>query len=259
MGLGMIKLREIDIDAMEWRQPSFVGVVGIIDAVENIVKRKFDRRARNAEPARRRGAYTFPVIHGSGKRRCWIQECSRIKIIGEKGRKKKRAILRFAWSVGSRSRGLAATCGERRILVIGILIVCGDFVAIVHRPDSGPPSLVRIPLEFGRRLHVRLRDWSAVPGGGDRSVDAEGELHTLDGAGFGILASLAAALFLDRTLAQQIGRMVSFKIGSFKLLDAPARNGGKSDFRVEGFAKGRGLLTSPFLCLVCRPCISTIS
>jgi hypothetical protein len=259
MGLGMIKLREIDIGAMEWRQPSFVGAVGIIDAIENIVERKFDRRARNAEPARRSGAYTFPVIHGSGKRRCWIQECSRIKIIGEKGRKEKRTILRFAWKVGSRSRGLAATCGERRILVIGILVVHGDFVVIVHGPDRGSPSLVRIPLEFGRRLHVRLRDWSAVPGGRHRSVDAEGELHALDGAGFSVLASLAAALFLDCALAQQIGRMVSFKIGSFKLLDAPARNGGKSDFRVEGFTEGRGLLTSPFLCLVCRPCISTIS
>jgi hypothetical protein len=49
-------------------------------------------------------------------------------------------------------------------------------------------------------------------------------LHALDGARLSILASLSAALFLDRTLAQQISRVVSFEVWSFKLLNAPAKS-----------------------------------
>ena len=70
-------------------------------------------------------------------------------------------------------------------------------------------------------LHVRLRDCSAAPGRRYGSVDTESGLHPFDGARLGVLASFATALFFDCMLAQQIGRMVGFKVGSFKLLNAP--------------------------------------
>ena len=88
---------------------------------------------------------------------------------------------------------------------------------------GSPRSFVRIASEFGRWLHVWLRDGSIAPGCRHGRVDTEGELHPLDGAWFGILAGLAAALFLDRTLAQQVGGMVSFEVGSLKLLNAPVK------------------------------------
>lgn len=131
--------------------------------------------------------------------------------------------MRVDLSVGSGSGRLAAACSERRIFVIRIPVVHGDLVAITRRPSRDPRPFVRIAFEFGRRLRVRLRGWSAIPGSRDGSVDAESELHALDGARLGVLAGLAAALFLDRALAQQIGGMVSFEIGSLKLLDTPAR------------------------------------
>lgn len=44
MGFRMIELREVNIAAMEWGRPRFVGAVRITDTVEDIIEGKFDGR-----------------------------------------------------------------------------------------------------------------------------------------------------------------------------------------------------------------------
>jgi hypothetical protein len=217
-GIRKIVQREFGIPVV-WGSPRF-GEVRIVNIGENIIKRKFDGGARNAESTSRRGADTFPVIHASRLRRCWIQKCSWIEIIRKKRRKDERRTL--LWVNLRIGRGcwwwLSATLGERRVLVIGVPDIGGDLGVIVSR---GPPSLVRMAFELGGWLHIRLSDRGIAPGRGYGGVDTEGKLHALDGARFGILASLAAAFFFDRTLAQQVGGVVALEVGSLKLLDAP--------------------------------------
>jgi hypothetical protein len=53
-------------------------------------------------------------------------------------------------------------------------------------------------------------------------VNAERELHALDGAWSAVLASLAVALFLSSALLDHISGMVPFESGSLKFNNVPA-------------------------------------
>lgn len=52
-------------------------------------------------------------------------------------------------------------------------------------------------------------------------IDAEGELHALDGARLCVLAGFTAAFLFDRALADEIGRGRVLIVGRLELLDAP--------------------------------------
>ena len=53
-------------------------------------------------------------------------------------------------------------------------------------------------------------------------IDAEGELHALDGARLCVLAGFTAAFLFDRALADEIGRGRVLIVGRLELLDAPS-------------------------------------
>jgi len=105
------------------------------------------------------------------------------------------------------------------VFVVPIAVTGYDHVVVfvVHSTRRGRPSAL---VEFCRGSEVGLFDWLANRG--CRLVDAERKLHTFDGAGEGIMASFAVALFLDGTFADHVGRMVAFEVGSLELFDAPA-------------------------------------
>jgi hypothetical protein len=75
-------------------------------------------------------------------------------------------------------------------------------------------------VDLGSRFRIEFLDARAVLHW-DWLVDTECELHTLDHTRFGVLACFTVAFLLGCALSYQVSRRVMFKVGSFKLLDAP--------------------------------------
>ena len=57
-------------------------------------------------------------------------------------------------------------------------------------------------------------------------VDAERELHPLDGARLSVLAGLPVSFFFNSSLSDHVGGVVAFKVGCLELFDAPKKKGG---------------------------------
>ncbi len=95
-----------------------------------------------------------------------------------------------------------------------VIVVVGMVLAVVASPSSG--SFV----EFWRRFEVGF-----LYGGIDCRrwlVDAEGELHALNGAWLRVLTRFSAAFLLFRPLADYFYRVAGLEIRGRELLNAPA-------------------------------------
>jgi len=79
------------------------------------------------------------------------------------------------------------------------------------------------PGKLCRRLVVGLL--GNVTDSGARGVDAKCELHSLDGAGGGILAGLAVALLFSSALANAVGGVAVPVVGGLEFLNTPKVTG----------------------------------
>ena len=138
---------------------------------------------------------------------------TRIEVVREEGREAERGgglvVLLDNWLSGIRS--LAATLGQGRFLFV-IRNIVGDC-------RSGAAGRL---VELGRGLQIRLLNWARH---GSRSglVDAEGELHALDGSWSTVEASLTVALLLSSALLDHVSGMVPSESRSLEFNDAPAK------------------------------------
>jgi hypothetical protein len=59
-----------------------------------------------------------------------------------------------------------------------------------------------------------------VSAGARGSIDAEGELHSLNGVGSGVLGGLLGTFAFDGSLTNEVGGSVSYKVRCFERLDS---------------------------------------
>jgi len=106
---------------------------------------------------------------------------------------------------------------EWEILVVPLEVRIDDHIIIFVMRSTRSRSSTFV--ELGRGSEVGLLDRLADGGGG--LVDTERELHSFDGAGEGIVACFAVALLLYCSLSDHIAGVVTFEVGSLKLLNTP--------------------------------------
>lgn len=137
-------------------------------------------------------------------------ESTRIEIVGKEGWEAEGlVILGNEWF--RCVRGFAAALGQR-----------GFFVVVIRNimSNGGGITTGRF-VELGGGLQVRLLDRTGHSSGSGL-VDAERELHALDGARSTVDAGLAAPFLLSSAQLNHIGGMVPFESGSFEFNNAPA-------------------------------------
>ena len=183
---------------------------------------------------------TFSEADRIGTRGGGMVEGTGIKVVREEGRETEGGgglvVLVDNWLSGVGS--LAAALGQG-----------GFFILIIHNVvrNRGSGAAGRL-VKFGRGLQVWFLDWTGH-GGRSGLVDAEGELHALDGSRSTVEASLAVALLLSSTLPDHISRVVPFESRGLELNDAPAKATSQ-----ETVGKTKGIShASLSLCRVCRP------
>ena len=93
---------------------------------------------------------------------------------------------------------------------------------LVNVRRAGPRSAPLVVLELRRRLEVGLL---AGRRGGGRGglVDAEGELHAMNGSGPAVLIRFAFALLLGSALLEELSRVIPLEAGGLELLNTPTR------------------------------------
>ena len=157
---------------------------------------------------------TFSKADGICTGRGGMVQGTRVEVIGEEGRETEGdgglVVLADNWLSGVGI--LAAALGQRRFFVVVIRNVVGDC------RSSSAGRFVKL----GGGLQIRLLDWARH---GSRSglVDAERELHALDGSRSTVEASLAVTLLLSSTLLDHISRVVPFESRSLEFNDVPAK------------------------------------
>lgn len=125
------------------------------------------------------------------------------------------------------------TEGGRRLVVlrnnrfngVGIFTTAlgqgGFFILVIHNIVSDGGGVATCGLvKLSRGLQVWFLNRTRH-GGRSGLVDAERELHALDGAWSTVDAGLAGAFFLSSALLDHIGGMVPFESGGFEFNNAP--------------------------------------
>lgn len=100
-------------------------------------------------------------------------------------------------------------------------------IFLIHSTRSGSSTFI----EFSRWSKVGFFD--RLADGGRWLVDAESELHALDGTGESVMACLAVTLFLDSAFSYHIGGVIVLEVGGFELLDTPEKKNESLGSRVE--------------------------